>query len=963
VLPVLKIHEKIDILINFSLFSFPNISLKKSESKLMKLFTRFLLLLFCLPLLINAQKEKLYTWDDPTRDQVPLEVFKNFTPDKSASSVITINNYDNFFLGVDFAEPHMSVNPLNPLEYFNAFNTNGTHYTYDGFEWAAATPSFGNTMRGDPVTAYDSQGNLYYMNMYGSSSIAGSLVMKSTNNGATWGSSVVAVSGADKCWIAADQTDGPYSGYIYAVMTASGSGGNFSRSTNSGASFTQTNNFSTQSLPGMMVAVGANVLNENNISGGCVYVVTNGGDAFNSTYTIYCSTNGGTSFSQKSSVNFANTVGTQVSGRNSVENMRTRPYPFIAADNSNGPFRGRLYLVYASNNPPGNGNKPDIFCRFSIDQGASWSEEIRINDDPNSTNNHQFMPAIWCDINSGKLFAQWMDTRDVPTHDSCYIYATYSDNGGVTFKPNQKISNKKMKIDCATCGGGGTPRYQGDYNAISSDGDISLAVWADFRDGQFGSFTGYFPDYALDFYPGTQFVLSENDTANFTVSVPSTKLYAQSVSFDIAISPEPQTGTFLVEYPGGSNTLNVVPDLMGIKIIPVNNVTEGDYTVTLTGTGPSGIPIHKRTAMLTVEPAAGGTSVVSVNQGWNIVSVPRQAQSMNLSALFPQAVSQAFSFNNGYVASDPLENGKGYWLKFASAASVPVQGYRIADEIPLQTGWNLVGPFHDAVSVNSLTTDPPGLISSVFYGYSDNYFIASMLEPGKGYWVKSSGSGNLLISGSGLQKESFDPLAVIDDENTVRITLRDASGHSATLYLADNSCDLEYFELPPAAPGNTFEARFTGGRFVGSLSENAELEMKHAVYPVTIEVSGTDMKIRQGKYVNSIKDGSTISLQKNYGDNLSLEKITVPLDFSLSQNYPNPFNPETIISFDLPADSDIKLSVYNMLGEEVAVPVSGLFKAGKHDVKFNAAGYSSGVYFYRIETAGFTSTKKMVLAK
>jgi len=80
-----------------------------------------------------------------------------------------------------------------------------------------------------------------------------------------------------------------------------------------------------------------------------------------------------------------------------IQNMRTRPYPFISADNSYGTYRGRLYLVYASNSPAGNGNKPDIFCRYSDDQGATWSSAVTVNDEVNSQNHHQWHPSIWTD--------------------------------------------------------------------------------------------------------------------------------------------------------------------------------------------------------------------------------------------------------------------------------------------------------------------------------------------------------------------------------------------------------------------------------------------------------------------------------------------------------------------------------------------------------------------------------------
>ena len=357
--------------------------------------------------------------------------------------------FDNFFLGIDFAEPHISANPINPIEYFNAFNTNSTHYTYDGTEWFFQIPSFGFNMHGDPVTAYDSLGNLYYENMYGATDIVGCKVIRSSDNGATWSNAVTSISGIDKNWIACDQTAGPFANYVYTTMTAGGGVGRFARSTDFGVTWQNTFSPNTQSLPGMMVCVGPNVIGSD-VSGGAVYVVTNSGNTFTPVYTFYLSTDGGATFTLKSSQQFANFVGTNINGRHSIENMRTRPYPFITADNSYNQFRGRLYLVYTSNTPAGNGNKPDIFCRYSTDQGSTWSSPIVINDDPNTTANHQWHPSIWCDKESGRLYVKWFDTRNVSSSDSAEVFAAYSDDGGITWSVNQNLSTSKFKIDCAT---------------------------------------------------------------------------------------------------------------------------------------------------------------------------------------------------------------------------------------------------------------------------------------------------------------------------------------------------------------------------------------------------------------------------------------------------------------------------------------------------------------------------------
>jgi len=85
--------------------------------------------------------------------------------------------------------------------------------------------------------------------------------------------------------------------------------------------------------------------------------------------------------------------------------------------------------------------------------------------------------------------------------------------------------------------------------------------------------------------------------------------------------------------------------------------------------------------------------------------------------------------------------------------------------------------------------------------------------------------------------------------------------------------------------------------------------------------------------------------------------------FALKQNYPNPFNPSTTISYSLQKQSEVKISVYDLLGHEVAVLVDGVQTAGNHDVQFDGANLASGMYFYKLQTAGQVFTRKMTLIK
>ncbi|MFQ6091699.1 MAG: T9SS type A sorting domain-containing protein [bacterium] len=91
--------------------------------------------------------------------------------------------------------------------------------------------------------------------------------------------------------------------------------------------------------------------------------------------------------------------------------------------------------------------------------------------------------------------------------------------------------------------------------------------------------------------------------------------------------------------------------------------------------------------------------------------------------------------------------------------------------------------------------------------------------------------------------------------------------------------------------------------------------------------------------------------------------VQVPAEYRLSQNYPNPFNPETSIEYALPSKAKVRLSVYNVLGQEVKVLVDGQMEAGYHTVTLDAGQMASGVYFYRLEAGSTVMTRKMVLMK
>lgn len=127
---------------------------------------------------------------------------------------------------------------------------------------------------------------------------------------------------------------------------------------------------------------------------------------------------------------------------------------------------------------------------------------------------------------------------------------------------------------------------------------------------------------------------------------------------------------------------------------------------------------------------------------------------------------------------------------------------------------------------------------------------------------------------------------------------------------------------------------------------------KHAFYSSAFDA--------QGRVFFGTSTGKIIAGEKVSG----VERDEhLPAFFSLEQNYPNPFNPITSIRFTLAGDAHASLTVFNVMGQQVARIADGYFKSGQHNVNFDASRLSSGVYYYQLKSGGFIETKKMTLLK
>ena len=110
--------------------------------------------------------------------------------------------------------------------------------------------------------------------------------------------------------------------------------------------------------------------------------------------------------------------------------------------------------------------------------------------------------------------------------------------------------------------------------------------------------------------------------------------------------------------------------------------------------------------------------------------------------------------------------------------------------------------------------------------------------------------------------------------------------------------------------------------------------------------------------------GSINSITSDQLTSMEAQTETLPENLTLLQNYPNPFNPSTVISWQLAVSSYVELSIYNSLGQKITTLVSERQNAGIHKVEWDARGFASGIYLYKLTSVdGYSITKKLVLLK
>jgi hypothetical protein len=365
--------------------------------------------------------------------------------------------------------------------------------------------------------------------------------------------------------------------------------------------------------------------------------------------------------------------------------------------------------------------------------------------------------------------------------------------------------------------------------------------------------------------------------------------------------------------------------------------------------------------------------LLNFNAGKNLVSVPGiNPSGMDVTDWWPNITGSVYGFlpGSGYIEVTTTTPSTGYWMNQLGTSTYYYPELYIVSHTPISgaSGWNMIGGYEISVSAVNVTTNPPGLQSGPIYKYSGEYQPVTTIDPGYGYWIRLTGAGQIIIPETMTKGEEPDEWF---PEDWGRIVMTDAAGSKFTLFAVKGLVNLEDYELPPVPPAGMFDIRYGSGRIAEDINSSVKsIELNGVTYPVTVRVENMDIRLMDetSKGVNvNLKSGEEVLIGDGTIRKLMVSGELLPRVYSLEQNYPNPFNPSTVIEFSLPEDvSNVKLSIYNALGEKVAELVNSSLTAGKYQYQWNASGnrrIATGIYIYELRAENFTAVKKMLLLK
>jgi len=388
---------------------------------------------------------------------------------------------------------------------------------------------------------------------------------------------------------------------------------------------------------------------------------------------------------------------------------------------------------------------------------------------------------------------------------------------------------------------------------------------------------------------------------------------------------------------------------------------------------------------------------LELDEGWNLISWNVDTESDDIEDLIADIkddVDVILGFEAGALTYDPdpdmsqfntlseLDHYHGYWFRMINPATFCVEGNKVAASTPiaLEMGWNLASylPDEEDEIEHALSSIMDYLL--VVLGYDNggqsyqpdlrDYSTLDTLRPGFGYWIKVTTDVMLIYpddNGGPFAKMVPDVFTDYSDRSSV-VT----SNVWVNLYGQGVTVNGDLL-----AAGTELDVVDANGDLRGNFTVSEV--GRFGFMPVYGAENGSAKGLREGEEfsirVNGQQTEETFTFTGS-GDRIVVGSLTLksggtnplPERYSLNQNYPNPFNPATTIAYEIPAESMVELTIYNILGERVATLVNEVKPAGSYKIVWNGQNdsgspVSSGIYFYRLTAGDYVKSMKMTLMK
>lgn len=614
-----------------------------------------------------------------------------------------------------------------------------------------------------------------------------------------------------------------------------------------------------------------------------------------------------------------------------------------------------LHLVWSDERSGGT----EIYYKRSTDGGLNWESDVRLTNDPSVSN----YPSVA--VSGAYVHVVWTDERA----GTPQIFYKRSTDNGVTWESDVQLTNN--------------PGFSSSFPCISVSGNTVHVVWYDNRDGNYEIYYERSSDSGISW--GEENRLTQNSAVSYNPSISASDsnvsilwvdtrdgnrelYYKHSLDAGLSWGMDTRlTNNAFDSYYASVSELGSVVNIAWADTRDGNAEIYFKHNPNINYPPPAAPFDLTALAVSATKINLNWTDTSSVEEGFKIErSTDAGIIWKQIDSLGPNIVSYAdtglapgtiyyyrlYAFN--FVGNSPYSNtafdttlvilpsapfdlaalavsATRINLNWTDTSSVE-EGFKIERSTDAGNNWTQI----DSLGQNIVTYADTGLTPSTIYHYRVYSFNSYGISP--------------------YSNIAFDTTFILAPiAPTLLSPLDSATGQSLTPIL-------EWTTVPGAeAFGVQVSPHFNFDTLVVNV---AGLDSSHYAIPINILMNHT-WYFWRANAVNTTGTSpwSEIWSFETLYIGLNTYSNEIPKVFKLYNNFPNPFNPFTKIRFDIPRISKVNVIVYDILGRETVKLFDNILQPGKFEILWNASNYPSGVYFYRLITADFTETKKMVLIK